>query len=542
MRKFFSLLIICLIVVSCDRGEDIQKKDQYRLTRIDPLSDSQLMNKLSRLVPGGHTSGRMMETGVGGIDLSEALLVEDLADGEMRYSLGLMDDQNAVSNVVVKLDENGNETIYLMKYIPAESSDLREAEISDSFSGTIQMMELDGTVRLIAHMEDGVSVDFEFPSNATRIDCDGGGTSSGSGDGGGGDGDGDGGTGDGGSSGWGSGDYGGSSESGTDETSNELQGDCFHLIDGVLIIDGKCLEPLKPVGGPQIARMDCAVGPLPDGECVDDDCPQGGDPIGILKRKGSIAPTPSEADLWEEGICYTEDFETNQCLNDILDLMNQNDIGYDLLTGFTSDEPVAELCFDLKVLDVDVNGNAGTNEDGTVTITINSDNLDKSKLAVARTILHEMIHAELIGMVIQAGMYENLQEYAESYEGDDSFMMIWEYYSEYGHYIKDVQAGWQHEYMADYYITYMGEALQTLSGDLLSQAFIDHFDGELLCVDPQVGDCFTWNWSEFYTALAWGGLTKTQQYVDSFNEFEQAKYAIYRRELNEIELISYRCN
>ena len=43
-----------------------------------------------------------------------------------------------------------------------------------------------------------------------------------------------------------------------------------------------------------------------------------------------------------------------------------------------------------------------------------------------------MIHAELYSMIIEAGDYDDLQEFASTYEGEDDFLMIWDFYSTYG--------------------------------------------------------------------------------------------------------------
>jgi hypothetical protein len=93
-----------------------------------------------------------------------------------------------------------------------------------------------------------------------------------------------------------------------------------------------------------------------------------------------------------------------------------------------------------------------------------------------------MIHAELSSMIIEAGGGEALQNYVETYEGEDDFMMIWTYYQTYKPYVKNVNPGWEHEYMADYYIEYIAEGLKKLHPILSSQAFID-YGNSVSCVD-----------------------------------------------------------
>lgn len=62
--------------------------------------------------------------------------------------------------------------------------------------------------------------------------------------------------------------------------------------------------------------------------------------------------------------------------------------------------------------------------------------------------------------------------------------------------------GWQQEYMADYYIEYIAKGLKELHPELSSKAFIDYKDG------TDVLDK-TWNWDEFFIAMAWQGLQET---------------------------------
>ena len=193
----------------------------------------------------------------------------------------------------------------------------------------------------------------------------------------------------------------------------------------------------------------------------------------------------------------------------IWNAISASDAGHELLSGFLKANPEAEICFDFKDLgEGTIRGNAGYPIDGIITININSnsESMGRPQLEVARTILHEMIHAELIRMIVEAGGYDDLQQFASTYEGDDPFMMIWNFYEQYGTFSDDPNnTGWQHEYMANYYIGFIADALTVLGPDLLSPQFQSYVS----IVTPAD---LPWSWDDFYSYVAWGGLQKTEQF------------------------------
>ena len=236
----------------------------------------------------------------------------------------------------------------------------------------------------------------------------------------------------------------------------------------------------------------------------------------------------SEADAWEKAnICIKENFEANDCLMKVWNAISTSDAGHELLSGFLKANPEAEICFDFKDIGTDANGNAGyPDADGIINVNINNnaERMGRSQLEFARTILHEMIHAELIRMVTEAGGYNDLQAFAATYEGDDPFMMIWEYYDIYKPYKPDpYNTGWQHEYMADYYIQFIAAGLKELHPLLSSQGFIDYRTGSTVGNSDK-----PWSWDEFFVALAWQGLGKTTQYqTDVVNNALKGDYDFY---------------
>lgn len=223
----------------------------------------------------------------------------------------------------------------------------------------------------------------------------------------------------------------------------------------------------------------------------------------------------SEEDMWEQSnLCIKENFENNECLMKVWNAIINTNAGHELLSGFLKTNPEAKICFDFQDIGTELNGNAAyPRADGIINITINNnqERMGRSQLEFARTILHEMIHAELIRMVVQAEGYSQLQQFASTYQGDDPFMMIWEYYDTYGLYDPQLDSvGWQHEYMADYYIEFIANGLKDLHPILSSHRFIDYKDGSFIGNTSQI-----WDWDDFFIALAWKGLQETDEYQES---------------------------
>jgi len=116
-----------------------------------------------------------------------------------------------------------------------------------------------------------------------------------------------------------------------------------------------------------------------------------------------------------------------------------------------------------------------------------------------------MIHAELYGMIIEAGGYDELQEFAKNYQGEDDFLMIWEYYETHGDF-SDTNTGWQHQIMAKNYVQYIADGLKELHGDLSSQALKDLYEDGMTFHDA------TFSWDKLFKYLAWEGLHKTDNF------------------------------
>jgi len=248
------------------------------------------------------------------------------------------------------------------------------------------------------------------------------------------------------------------------------------------------------------------------------------------------------ADLWEEEVCQKPDFQNNLCLQEIWNKMNELNVAFETLTNYTSDAPKVKLCLNVKSIASTKNAQSqltGVTSSPTVNIDINSNELDRSKLSVAKTILHELIHAELLYWVAEAGGTAHFEEYAQNYSGTDPFKILLEYFKEHGQYISDSKPGWHHEYMADNYIQYMADGLKKLAPFLLSSSFRNYVDGSRFYTSST--EYVDWDWDEFYTGLAWVGLDLTSKW-DDMDEITKRKYKGYVNQLKELEVSAAKCN
>ena len=231
----------------------------------------------------------------------------------------------------------------------------------------------------------------------------------------------------------------------------------------------------------------------------------------------------SEAEAWEEEICQEDAFKNNDCVQDIWNKMKRNDVAYDAIKRYLNDDDKLNLCLDIKSLNTDdknINGNAQptvtfSNDQPislSVTINLNSKRLNRSKLSIARTLIHEMYHAQLMEIIFQAGQFEDYQNHAANYQEQDDFLTLWNYYQETG--ITNIgNADFHHEYMAQNYIDDIASGLKILHSELSSQGFIDYVEGYPFSLTG-FNENINWNWNDFLTALAWSGLEGTEAWED----------------------------
>ena len=142
-------------------------------------------------------------------------------------------------------------------------------------------------------------------------------------------------------------------------------------------------------------------------------------------------------------------------------LMKINGGFRNMIKKFDGDFPVAHLKF---VLEVPENHKANAStvipKDYIITIKINPNKLNRSNVTIAKTFIHEIIHAEMwrkVMSLINKGTIKRKHikgEWKEKLSKGD-YPGIFDYYTRYG------INGFQHEQMAEHYINTMSNILQT---------------------------------------------------------------------------------
>lgn len=143
-----------------------------------------------------------------------------------------------------------------------------------------------------------------------------------------------------------------------------------------------------------------------------------------------------------------------------------------------------------------------------IKITFNEDRMNRSVLEVARTIVDEMLHAELYRAINTTNPTEKELDFREIF---NTYVMMYR-----------GSADQQHNLMADEWVTKMGKILKDVH----------------LMLDPNGYNTFkdvyypTGIPEKFYESVAWGGLHETDVYKKMSPADQQRLYRRYKAELS----------
>lgn len=163
---------------------------------------------------------------------------------------------------------------------------------------------------------------------------------------------------------------------------------------------------------------------------------------------------------------------------------------YNVLEQFVGETPIAHLEWDIKNFSGDATGRTyATNNNELINIDLRKDYVDNaSSISLARTVLHEAIHAEMMKRMTSVGHYPIATEDLENH-----FPEYWNYYVVWAYSWdpnKDILR-FMHAFMADKYRERIVAGLKEF--------------------DRENGTSNT----EFqYNALAWAGLSTTEAWKD----------------------------
>ncbi|EDP95084.1 hypothetical protein U8527_08650 [Kordia algicida OT-1] len=174
---------------------------------------------------------------------------------------------------------------------------------------------------------------------------------------------------------------------------------------------------------------------------------------------------------FDEQIFKDESFENNNCLNSVYTEMGKASTVNNYLKNFEAKFSVAHLRFSASTtLSNNTNAETSAPNNYLITITFNSNNLNRPKLSVARTFIHELIHAEIFRKLLSVANHPNLNFSNYTDEQWRAFIIglrnnfegLYDYYVRWRWNIPQGQtpSSAQHEVMAQHYRDTIKQALR----------------------------------------------------------------------------------
>lgn len=189
---------------------------------------------------------------------------------------------------------------------------------------------------------------------------------------------------------------------------------------------------------------------------------------------------------FEEELILDSDLKDNDCLYSVYTGMGNAPTFTNYLNNFDGDMSVANLKLTSSTtLPSNTNAETSAPQNYLITITFNENNLNRPNLSIARTFIHEMIHAEIFRKLLSVAQHPSIQldqnqliQLRNDYPGLYDYYMRWKWNVPQG----QSPSSAQHEAMAQHY------------RDIIKQA-LEEFDNT--------------HTDEIYEALAWTGLQNT---------------------------------
>ena len=462
------ILLSLLLLCSCEK-EIITPPalDEVRVERVDPMQD-ELLQGMIATVTGTSPAGRVQESVFGMIDLDEAIKVTEPGDALTRYSLSV-DQQNQLmwTNLILREDA-GQVSGYLIEYWPQLDWLMEQQGTIDmrDYEGVIGIKALNGTPLAASYLKNGLSVLGKSYTVGARVMCDETGTG----------GDGSGGS-------WGDfGDVGDAGETGSSTTDTGGGEACtWHTSEttGLLVIE--C--PDMGVVGVHL-RVQCD-------DLGDSGSGGGSDGTGDEVSIGTLEPVLLDP-LYLEAEAFERKIDTTEvppCIQSVFDeLLNMPEgVGW-VLKRFISEDVdynwVVKYEPTSRSIAVAATSPDYDYETKTIVTRFNPEHHQKATdLAIAKTILHEAVHAFLVSEYF-AGQIQYIKSYPELYEDKINGM-------------KEIDA--QHEEIVRSFIQ---DIAHTLGVYGMRKGY------------PMNGT--------YYARLAWGGLMDTS-FFDGLTETERNK-------------------
>ncbi|SDX45482.1 hypothetical protein SAMN05216556_13210 [Aequorivita viscosa] len=213
---------------------------------------------------------------------------------------------------------------------------------------------------------------------------------------------------------------------------------------------------------------------------------------------------------FEHIVILDQEFVDNNCLYYVYEDMGKAPTFNNYLKNFEGTMSVANLRFSSSTsLPSNINATTSAPENYMITITFNENNLDRPSLSVARTMIHEMIHAEIFRKLLSVWQHPSLGGMTVS----DLILIKDDYPGLYDYYIRwynNIPIGInitsaQHQAMAQHYRSIITQAIKEYSNNQYSQDIYDALA-----------------WAGLMNTIAWNNLSLSEknQIIQTINNFE----------------------
>ncbi|MBF0694655.1 MAG: hypothetical protein IR153_06320 [Flavobacterium sp.] len=222
-----------------------------------------------------------------------------------------------------------------------------------------------------------------------------------------------------------------------------------------------------------------------------------------------------EVDL-EYKIIREQSFIDNPCLEGVYNKLGEAITFQNYIKAFDGDFSVAHLKLESSMsLPDSINAETSPPVDYLITITFNGNNLDRPELSVARTFVHELIHAEVFRKLLSvAGTSSITLTAAQLVELKDNYPGLYDYYMRYEWNIQPGEeiTSAQHQMMAQHYRDVIINMLKEFDNNSQSD--------------------------EVYEALAWQGLMNTT----AWNNLDASQQAAIINTITTFETTNPHCD
>lgn len=212
---------------------------------------------------------------------------------------------------------------------------------------------------------------------------------------------------------------------------------------------------------------------------------------------------------FEHLVILDREFIDNNCLFNVYEDMGKAPTFNNYLKNFEGTMSVANLRFSSSTsLPSSINATTSAPENYMITITFNENNLDRPSLSVARTMIHEMIHAEIFRKLLSVAQHPSIQlthnqliQLRNDYPGLYDYYMRWKWNVPKG----QSPSNAQHQAMAQHY------------RDIISQAIMEYDNNQH---SQDIYDALTW--VGLMNTIAWNNLSLSEknQIIQTINNFE----------------------